>query len=124
VLRDGKCRTCLAATGWAAVDTLPKTLAWLDLDRLTRTVPQRGWERFGLCAGRGFATFHPAKGDPTVTMTKARAICKGCPVVYACLATALAEQSSTLEEHGVWGRTSVTERRKIRRVLRARAEAA
>ena len=40
---------------------------------------------------------------------RARAICKGCPVLDTCLEYALTERI----EHGVWGGTSERERRRI-----------
>lgn len=121
---EGLCRTCVAGEQWKPAPVkLPKTLGWFDLDRLARTRPYPGWERYAACAGKGADMFHLEKGD-AARMKAARDVCAGCPAVYACLATAMGEQSSSITEHGVWGRTSVRERRFIRKALRARELAA
>lgn len=94
--------------------------AWLDLTRLARTRPLPGWERYAACAGRGFADFFP---DDGTSAKPAKETCEGCPVRYACLAHQIAT-SSTFDDHGVRGGTSVRERRRIRTALyRLRAAA-
>lgn len=44
---------------------------------------------------------------------EAKLLCRGCPIVDACLAWALTQASEDL--HGVWGGTTNYERRKLRR---------
>ncbi|MEY3691484.1 MAG: hypothetical protein RJB57_1140 [Actinomycetota bacterium] len=64
------------------------------------------WMARGNCRNYPPATFFPSDG---VGVDRARAICKGCPVVTECLEYALAERV----EHGVWGGCSERERRRI-----------
>jgi len=64
------------------------------------------WMGQGNCRNYPPATFFPSDG---VGVDRARAICKGCPVVDQCLEYALTERI----EHGVWGGCSERERRRI-----------
>lgn len=64
------------------------------------------WMQQGNCRNYPPATFFPSDG---VGVDRARAICKGCPVMGECLEYALAERI----EHGVWGGCSERERRRI-----------
>ena len=64
------------------------------------------WMAEGNCRNYPPATFFPSDG---VGVDRARAICKGCPVVETCLAYSLAERI----DHGVWGGCSERERRSI-----------
>jgi WhiB family redox-sensing transcriptional regulator len=64
------------------------------------------WMARGNCRNYPPATFFPSDG---VGVDRARAICKGCPVVTECLEYALTERV----EHGVWGGCSERERRRI-----------
>lgn len=99
--------------------SLPKSLNWLDLERLAATVPLPGWERYGHCAGEGPEGFYPAGRGDNASVQAARKVCRGCPVLYACLASALSEEASS-RRHGVWGATSAAQRAKIHRALAAR----
>lgn len=66
------------------------------------------WRDSALCAQVDPAIFFPEKGAST---REARSVCRVCPVRRECLEAAL---SSPWEEHGVWGDTSVLERRAMR----------
>lgn len=92
-----------------------KAPAWVDIDRLANTVPAEGWERYANCRGINPDLFHPERGEPTAEI---KAVCQGCPVIYACLSTAVARYDAV--DVGIWGRTSQAERRQIRRELRRR----
>jgi len=121
VVDKGLCRTCLAKLVWDRLevtpdDGLPEALGWLDLDRLETTVPGRDWMDRAACAGQT-AAFFGERGDST---REARALCAVCPVVYECLRWVLDHQSTAVD-HGIWGDTSVRQRRSIRRALDKRA---
>ena len=62
----------------------------------------------GLCAQTDPDAFYPEKGGD---VRAAKAVCRRCPVITACLEHALTEG----EPHGVWGGRSEQERRKLRR---------
>ena len=64
------------------------------------------WMGTGNCRKYPPTTFFPSDG---VGVDRARAICKGCPVLDTCLEYALTVRI----EHGVWGGTSERERRRI-----------
>lgn len=70
----------------------------------------------GLCREIGVELFYPeekeygARGNGGETYTFARTICSACTVRIQCLEWALHH-----EDHGMWGGTSPTERRVIRR---------
>ena len=61
-----------------------------------------------LCVEIGEAAFFPEPGESTV---KARAVCGACPVRDACLTFALEND----ERFGMWGGTTPTQRKKMRR---------
>lgn len=121
VVEDGLCRTCAAGEVWREEGpVLPASLAWLSLDLLEATVAQPGWEQFGVCYRQGNTDlFFLERGDSAGTKP-ARDLCSECPAVYECLRVALDTQSSA-QDHGIWGNTSVLQRRKLRRVLEQRA---
>ncbi len=77
------------------------------------------WRRLAACRGVATDLFFPA-GDvapePVAQAEQAKAICRGCVVREECLQFALA----THQEFGVWGGTTESERRTIRRRLRRR----
>jgi WhiB family redox-sensing transcriptional regulator len=66
------------------------------------------WVQRAACRGTGFGPYFPRGG---ASATPAKAVCARCPVRRECLAYAL--QNSQLQ--GVWGGTSDTERRALRR---------
>ncbi|GAB3884474.1 WhiB family transcriptional regulator [Terrabacter terrigena] len=85
--------------------------------------PSHDWRVLGLCAQTGPVddVWLPSKGQPA---RHGKAIClSGCPVIRECLLFAL---NSDRQLEGVWGGTSESERRVLRRKWRARkaAEAA
>ena len=86
---------------------------WVQLDRV-RT-PRQGWQANAACVGEDLDLFFGEKGNNN--LDQAKAICRNCPAVYACLAANLDE------EHGVFGGCAPEERRAIRRELKARAAA-
>lgn len=65
------------------------------------------------CKGMDPESFHPERGASTA---EARAVCVTCPALHACAEWAI----TTNQNYGIWGNTSVRERREIRRE-RARA---
>lgn len=65
----------------------------------------------GLCREVGVELFFPEeKGSGSETYVMARKICANCVVRNECLEWAIRH-----EDHGMWGGTSPTERRKLRR---------
>ena len=65
----------------------------------------------GACREIGLELFYPdEKGNGSDTYTYARVICASCSVQAQCLEWAIKH-----EDHGMWGGTSPTDRRKIRR---------
>ncbi len=64
------------------------------------------WTLLANCKGMGDALF-PQPGD----QSRARAVCRDCPVRLACLAEALDNRI----EYGVWGGTTERERRSMLR---------
>ena len=77
--------------------------------------PDSGWRRYAACRGEDPNLFYPAETGRTASRA-AKLICVGCPVQRACLETAFATRPGF--DEGVWGRTSITERRKMRRRVR------
>jgi WhiB family redox-sensing transcriptional regulator len=75
-------------------------------DRLNAMRP--AWMASGACRGSGTAAYFPDRGIPAA---RAKAVCATCEVRSECLAYALADR----ELQGVWGGTSETERRALRR---------
>ena len=62
-----------------------------------------GWRTAAACTGLGPNLFY----DPTPqAVARAKAVCAGCPVRCACVASAVAGG-----EHGVWGGLTANERR-------------
>src|SRR5512133_461194 len=77
------------------------------------------WQVDALCAQTDPETFHPAAGEWTTTR-RAKAVCRVCPAVDACLAYALADR----ELDGVWGGTTKPERQRMRRAAGIESAAA
>lgn len=69
--------------------------------------PPHSWLAEALCAQTDPETFHP---EPGRSAELAKLVCAACPVRAACLAHAL-----MYNERGVWGGTTDSERRQIRR---------
>ena len=66
------------------------------------------WRDLAACQDTDPEVFYPGQGDGTFA---ARAICRRCPVVTACLNEAL----DLGDQHGVWGALSPEERKNLRR---------
>lgn len=67
------------------------------------------WADAALCAQTDYAIFYPRKGQ-VQTVRAAKAVCRKCPVLDQCLLFAL----ETDERHGIWGATTVRDRRRLR----------
>jgi hypothetical protein len=67
------------------------------------------WMVDARCRGINPDLFHPEQGD-NAGFASAKAICAACGVREECLAYAL----DNVEQHGVWGGLTESERRKIR----------
>lgn len=65
------------------------------------------WHNKAACRDRPKRIFFPERGETT---KKAKEICQHCPVVNECLEDALTQTGNLA---GIWGGTSVGERRKI-----------
>lgn len=71
------------------------------------------WRDFAACRGMNPDVFYPSKGDPQ-GVEAAKAVCRGCPVVAACLDDAV--QSG--EDDGIRGGMATRERRLYARQVR------
>lgn len=67
------------------------------------------WVSQAVCAQVDPSLWFPDKGGNNAT---AKAICRCCPVITECLEYALAQD---IAPEGIWGGTSSTERRRVRR---------
>jgi len=98
-------------------DVLRKLMAGADVPDLEELVPRPAWMRDGACTDQSLTgvNFFPGVGEPTGA---AKAVCARCTVREQCLEFALQRR----ELHGVWGGTSLHQRRDIRRErLKSRA---
>lgn len=78
------------------------------------------WVKQAACAGMADTVFFPERGDDGKREAAvAKAICAACPVRRECLDFAVA----THQIHGIWGGTTVRERRSLRRNRRLRLAA-
>jgi WhiB family redox-sensing transcriptional regulator len=66
------------------------------------------WMDDARCREVGSAVFFPEEGDYKAVQ-RARQICRDCEVQAECLTYGMAEI------HGIWGGTTVTERRQLRK---------
>ena len=69
------------------------------------------WMAQGACVGVNPDLFFPERGAST---KEAKAVCARCPVQYRCLAWAVEQR----ELFGIWGGTSVRDRRRLRALRR------
>lgn len=85
------------------------------LDRFERPYADEWWRTRAACLSADPDLFFPTgTGHPSQRQTyEAKAYCRKCPVVEACLESAL----SMGEAHGVWGGMSTSERRQHRAAL-------
>lgn len=77
------------------------------------------WRSSAACHGVDPDLFFPKEGTGCNAGKEAKAICATCPVRAECLEHALGFSESY--DHGVWGGTSWSERRRIRQQQRAAA---
>ena|SRR5437867_4083987 len=98
-------------------DVLRTLMAGVDVPDLEQLVWRPAWMREGACTHPSLVgvNFFPGVGEMT---GPAKAVCARCGVREQCLEFALERR----ELHGVWGGTSVHQRRDIRRErLKSRA---
>jgi WhiB family redox-sensing transcriptional regulator len=85
---------------------IPSSLRWTAPPAIFD--PQRpDWQKRGECLGNDPDLWFPERGDDT---SRAKAICRECPVRAECLEYAL----ETKQMFGVWGGYSERERRPMR----------
>lgn len=72
--------------------------------------PRPRWHDQAACLGAGPALFYPEKGVQPEETAAAKAICASCPVQVPC------REAAVGEKHGIWGGTTVDDRRGRRRV--------
>ena len=80
----------------------------LDLPELATLLHRPAWMARAACRGQGVAAFF---GGETSDPAPAKAVCAGCPVRQECFSFALDDLALV----GVWGGTTVQERRVLRR---------
>ena len=93
-------------TAWLLSNGEPDPYIWLA--ELTR---RPAWHADAACRGMGPDAFVIARGANVNTMARARAVCATCPASEPCLSYALADPDCV----GIWGGTTGTERRQLRR---------
>lgn len=80
----------------------------------TERLPIPSWQARGSCWRTGYDLFFPDnKDDARSKIPKAKKICEECPVRKECLQYALETES----QHGVWGGTTRSERKRISKEL-------
>jgi len=91
-------------------DVLRKLMMGMDVPDLEQLTPRPDWMQQGACTDPSLTgvDFFPTVGQMTAP---AKAVCARCDVREQCLEFALEHH----EVHGVWGGTSVHQRRDIRR---------
>lgn len=72
------------------------------------------WRLQARCRGMDPDLFFPEHGGSGNDTRSAKAVCAECPVSHECLDFAL-HNFDTHDDYGVWGGTSVIERRVLRR---------
>ena len=102
-----------SATRYHAIArTLPKEAPMPDTD----------WEKRGLCRKADPAWFFPPIYDNARPEVRAaKNVCRGCPVLDACLTFALDNPSKTVD--GIWGGLTPRERRRARATRAGRTAA-
>lgn len=88
---------------------------WINLSRLEDTVPGDRWWDDAACAAADVAMYPGGQAGTPAAKTVCRNKVTGrmCPVLYDCLAYAMAEK----EHFGVWGGCSERERRRLVKVM-------
>ena len=82
---------------------------WTDQPTPFAIAPEP-WMRHGACLEVDPEMFFPGERDRHAA-DDAKTICHGCPVVAECLAYALRNN----ETEGIWGGTSATQRKRLRK---------
>ncbi len=77
------------------------------LDELLGMLHRPAWHRDALCLEHPEVSFFPARGE---IAAPAKAVCARCLVAQECMAFALADPAM----EGVWGVTTIMERRRLR----------
>ncbi|KOV89398.1 MULTISPECIES: WhiB family transcriptional regulator [unclassified Streptomyces] len=77
--------------------------------------PEPDWRVRALCVGEDPELFFPV-AETEVATARARAVCRRCPVLVACRDWAVRHG----EADGVWGGTTASQRRAIRRAVMGR----
>lgn len=97
------------------VDNKASNLGAIINTKLSPTLPEieddqseTGWMSKAVCRGMEVSIFFPEDGGG---VTRAKQICKDCPVAKKCLEYALVHRIDA----GIWGGTSERERRRIRK---------
>lgn len=90
---------------------------WLNFARLADADPSGDWEQRAACRGEDLDLFFPTSGR-TEQAAEAKRVCQRCPVLYRCLAAQLKHRWR--DDHGIWGGTTVDERKAIRKALALR----
>ena len=75
-----------------------------------RTDPSTAWADFGRCSGVDPDVFFPRRGEDT---SRAKSLCRQCPVRSECLEWAL----ETQQKHGIWGGMTEGQLRRLRRPI-------
>jgi hypothetical protein len=84
-------------------------------DDIREKPDEYNWKQFANCRGMDVNLFFPTRGQHPSVLTKAKAICEGCPVKRACLVVALAAEP---DSWGVFGGTTAKTRREIRKQVK------
>jgi WhiB family redox-sensing transcriptional regulator len=99
---------------YAVPDPASAVLSWLmapgigePLTFLEELVRRPVWQRYGACRGESIEMFVPSVGG---NFTKARDLCRSCPVRQECMDFATADEDVV----GMWGGTTAPERRQMR----------
>lgn len=84
-------------------------------EKLLEFSRQESWMETALCREIGGDFWHPDEGEgQTYATNRALEICRDCPVRVQCLSYAM----NNNEMLGVWGGTTPSERKRMRRSLR------
>ena len=91
---------------WLMTPDEPDLATWL-----AELLRRPEWHARAACRGMGASAFFPSRGANAGTMSRARDTCSRCTVTVECLDYALADSDLT----GIWGGSTGTERRAMRR---------
>lgn len=80
----------------------------LTIDYFLSDLKERSWIQRAACRGLDTNMFYPERGDKNMAKA-ARSVCEQCPVIDDCMEYGISEK------FGLWGGTSVMERRRLRK---------